>query len=190
MPEQNKIRPLESRHFYTPDAIYETCVGITPNIYSCVYPDSLRFRFELRDGIHDTRITSAIGGQKGLLDLKRQIIERGFEVPETMGEVYPLKFKRLTVHAKSILVRIPDTFVTHSDRVYLKYDRTFGSFNSAMYSALRLLSIFDKMSETMQLQRDIINQVDGLSHADSGTLVKYLKNIHSLDSELPTRKSK
>lgn len=178
----HKRRKLPLRFFYTPRTIYFTCVGITPNVNTSSFPSRIRFRVDVREEDGPIRLFTDQDGVLGLMDLKEQLIEHGFSLPSNFGQAINFDLDRIEVKARSIAVRLPETFVTSSDRIYFKYNETFGSFNSAVHSARSLIATSTRVATVLRMQREIINQSDALSRIDSDLLLDYTKIIH--DPEL------
>lgn len=181
---------FELQNFYTPTKIIKSCVGITPYVNHSRFPNTLFFRFHFIDPECGISLHTEKEDELGLLEIRDKLASLGYNVPKEMGTYEPLSIKRVSISSKSVCIKLPETLVTRSDRIYFKYNKTFGSFNSAMYNALQALTIYENLVSTLNLQSSIIKQTHALASVDSKTLLEYSQRLSTPNFEAPYIKRK
>lgn len=178
------VRALDPKHleastYYTPSHILSTCTGISIQTCSSEFPKKPIFFFALDKNF---RITTKIEGPEGLLDLKDKMLEAGYILPPKFGQVSPFYVQRMLVQKRSVSIRFYKSFAaSEATRLYFQYSPTFGSFNSAVHSAIDALRVNQRLVRMLKMQRMILNDSGVLRENLDETAAKYLAMVHDPD---------
>lgn len=148
---------MELKYFYTPKTIYTVCTGISASSEAIRLEGPLFFY--QADG---RRVSGAINvrGEEGLRMVVDAARHKGHLLPEGVGEVRPFNLKYIKVCKGHVELRLPGTQKLGNPRLTFQFHNRFGSFNSAVKSALRTLDVYETIRGGLESEINLLDELD------------------------------
>ena len=148
---------MELKYFYTPKTIYTVCTGISASSES-IQPEGPLFFYQV-DG---RKVASAINvrGVAGLELVLDRVRSKGHVLPKGVGESQPFDLKYIKTFKRHVELRLPGTIKMGNPRLTFQFHDSFGSFNSAVRSALRTLEVYEIVRGGLETEMKLLDELD------------------------------